>query len=81
MRTTIELSPAHHARLTALAARRGEQGLSAVIAEAVAQYLARLAKGDGARAGALTVRGRLTSEEAVALEARTVARRGTWRCS
>ena len=39
MRTTIELKPEHHEKLNALAAARGEKGVSGIINQAVADYL------------------------------------------
>ena len=39
MRTTVEMKPEHRSALLALAARRGEKGLSSVLAEAIEEFL------------------------------------------
>ena len=39
MRTTIELSDEHRARLLELAARRGEKGFSSIVEEALARFV------------------------------------------
>ena len=39
MRTTIEMSSEHRARLLEIAARRGEKGFSKIVAEAVGNFL------------------------------------------
>lgn len=79
MRTTIELSDAHRARLLELAARRREKGFSSLIAEAVAEYLTRHDDLVGARQRALAARGRLTADDAAAMEAASAELRAHWR--
>lgn len=79
MRTTIELSSEHRARLLEIAARRHEKGFSSIIAEAVAEYLVRRDDDGEAKERALAVRGSLTADEAAALEAAAAALRGSWR--
>lgn len=65
MRTTIELRPEHRARLSEIAARRGEKGLSALIAEAIENYLAcSTAERQRLRARALRLRGRFSARDA-----------------
>jgi predicted transcriptional regulator len=79
MRTTIEISPEHRARLLELAARRGQKGFSALIEEALELYLTQ----DAARAArarrALALRGTLTSRDAAQLRAASDSWREHWR--
>lgn len=79
MRTTIELSSEHRARLLDIAARRHEKGFSSIIAEAVAEYLVRRDDSGETKERALAVRGCLTADEAAALKAATTDLRGSWR--
>ncbi|MEK7406337.1 MAG: hypothetical protein AAB225_14645 [Acidobacteriota bacterium] len=79
MRTTIELSPEHRARLLELAARRGEKGFSSVIGEALEAYLRASAEGERLRAKALRLRGKFTAEEAERLRREVAKVRASWR--
>lgn len=68
MRTTIELSDEHCAKLLQLAAERGAKGLSEIIGEAVDAYLADDAARRARVEAALAVLGTLTDDEADRLE-------------
>ena len=78
MRTTIEISDFHRARLVKLAAERGEKGFSHLIAQAIDAYLTALGLGDD-RLEARKLRGVLSGPEADELEERARAIRATWR--
>jgi predicted transcriptional regulator len=79
MRTTIELSDAHRAKLLELAAERGARGFSELVREAIDQYLAsNAARRDRVRA-ALAVLGTMPAREADALEASARKARASWR--
>jgi hypothetical protein len=71
MRTTVEIRDDHRARLLDLAARRGEKGYSAILAEAIDTYLAKLAGDEEKRKTALGLQGSLSIEEADALRQAT----------
>lgn len=79
MRTTIELPDRLRAKLLELAAKRGEKGFSALVAEAVSRYLddeaARLERVREAK----TVLGTLKTADADALEASVQELRSRWR--
>jgi metal-responsive CopG/Arc/MetJ family transcriptional regulator len=79
MRTTIELSDEHRAKLTALAAERGVRGFSELVREAVEHYLAENAARQHRVAAALRVLGTLSDKEARALEESVTRLRATWR--
>jgi hypothetical protein len=79
MRTTIEIKDEHRAKLLELAARRGEKGFSAVLAEAIDVYFETLAKQKKRRRAALGLQGSLTAEEADELRGATRALRDSWR--
>lgn len=79
MRTTIELTDEHRARLTELAARRGIRGFSKLIGEAVEKYLdGQVERGEDLRA-ALAVQGLLDAAEADSLAERCQQIRREWR--
>ena len=78
MRTTVEISDEHRARLLELAARRGEKGFSSLVRDALDAFLAREAAQEVARRRALSLRGRL-SREAPALRAHVRRVRASWR--
>jgi hypothetical protein len=78
MRTTIELSERHRARLARLAAEKGERGFSRFIAEALDSYLENCGLGDD-RDGARRLRGVLDESGARELEGRVRAIRENWR--
>ena len=79
MRTTVEIRDQHRAKLLELAARRGEKGFSALIEEALDQYLEQQARQEDVRKLALATRGCLSRDEVTELRARTSAIRETWR--
>jgi len=79
MRTTIEISDEHRARLLELAARRGEKGFSKLVAEAIEVYLGTLSRDEAKRQAALRLRGSFTEEEAEAMRAATSSLRQSWR--
>ena len=69
MRTTIELTDDHRARLLRLAAQRGEKGFSKLVQEAVEQYLEGQASREERVQKALSSLGSLSKESAERLEA------------
>jgi predicted transcriptional regulator len=79
VRTTIELSDEHRARLLALAAERGEKGFSTIIAEAVEHYLRQEATREVARDRALSLRGGLSRRDTDSLRTAVAAWREHWR--
>lgn len=79
MRTTIEMNPEHRARILELAASRGEQGFSAVVAEALDLYLEAQRGRANAIRGALALKGSMGAKEAAGLSAETRRIRTDWR--
>lgn len=83
MRTTIEMKPDHRVRLLEIVARRGQKGLSAVVSEAIEDYLdtqaARNKRRNKRLKRALRAGGSLSKREASALRRRTEAIRRFWR--
>ena len=79
MRTTIELRDEHRARLLELAARRGEMGFSALIAEALDAYLGGMVDQQRRVAAALRVQGTLPAKEAARMRAEIRPVRESWR--
>jgi hypothetical protein len=79
VRTTIELSDDHRARLLALAAERGEKGFSSLVAEAVDRYLRQASERGEARARARRLRGALSKRDSQALRASVADWRSRWR--
>jgi hypothetical protein len=79
VRTTIEIKAEHRARLLELAARRGEKGISSVIAEAVEVYLAGSTGQERFRKRALRLRGTLPHDEARRLQQSSGTPRQFWR--
>lgn len=79
MRTTIELSDEHRARLLELAARRGEKGFSSIVEEALERYFVREERRREAVDRALAALGSLTPEEADRLEEEVSRLRRSWR--
>ena len=67
MRTTIELSDQHRARLLELAAERGEKGFSRIVQEAVERYLIEQGSRGDRIAQALELQGSLGDAAADAL--------------
>jgi hypothetical protein len=78
MRTTVEISEDHHARLVELAARRREKGFSKLVSEALDRYLTDQFRHE-AIARALRTEGSLDEKEAVALEQSVRTLRSNWR--
>jgi hypothetical protein len=78
MRTTVELSAAHRARLLRLAAEKGEKGFSKFIAEALDGYFEDRGLGDD-REGARRLRGILGEADARDLADRVRVIREDWR--
>ena len=81
MRTTIEISDEHRARLLELAARRGKKGFSFLVREAIEHYLATedAAEGQSEADAAIAVLGTLSDEEAERLEDTRRELRKSWR--
>ena len=79
MRTTIEISAEHRARLLELAARRGAKGFSAVAAESIEAYLRSEDARTARRRRAAALRGRLSRPEAAGLRRRVSKLREAWR--
>jgi metal-responsive CopG/Arc/MetJ family transcriptional regulator len=77
VRITIDLDREHRARLLKLATRRGEKGLSSVIAEAVQAYLESAAANERLRKRALALRGTLPKAEAESLRRHVAALHGS----
>ncbi len=79
MRTTIEMKPAHRARLLEIAARRGEKGFSSVVGEAIEAFLQDQARQDEVRERALRAGGSFSVQEAGELRRRVAQVRSRWR--
>ncbi len=77
MRITVEMKPEHHKALLALAADRGEEGLSSVLSEAIDGYLERTQS--QRRKELLLLVGSLSAEDAKILRAASKALRKNWR--
>lgn len=78
MRTTIDLSPSHRARLLRLAAERGERGFSNFIAEALDAYFDNR-RSEGEASDVRRLRGVLTEADAREMEERVRVIRESWR--
>lgn len=79
MRTTIELPDELRARLLARAARRGENGFSHLVQEAVARYLEELERRDELARKAKSAIGSLSDRDAGALADSVRSLRDSWR--
>jgi predicted transcriptional regulator len=79
MRTTIELSDEHRAKLLALAGERGTRGFSELVREAIEHFLSDNAARRDRVEAALAALGSLSGKEADELEAAVSRVRGTWR--
>lgn len=79
MRTTIEIKPEHRSALLALAARRGQKGFSAVVEEALEQYLEGEAARERRRSALRSLSGRLSAADAAELRGNTREIRESWR--
>lgn len=79
MRTTIEITDAQRSKLLALAARRGMKGFSALVREALDEYLEARRTDSASIAAALATKSSLTPQEADELAASCAIIRETWR--
>jgi len=79
MRTTIEISDEHRARLLELAARRGEKGFSLLVSEALERYLEDAAAQEDRVREALSTLGSLDEDAASHMEAVAKDLRSRWR--
>lgn len=79
MRTTVEITDEHRARLLELAARRGEKGFSTLVQDALDLYLATSAEREDRVRNALAALGSLDDAAADRLEAATRRLRERWR--
>jgi metal-responsive CopG/Arc/MetJ family transcriptional regulator len=79
MRTTIEMKPEHRTALLAMAARRGQKGFSAIIADAIEEYLNGSGEREKRREAVLSLAGALSRKEAEALRETSIALRESWR--
>jgi hypothetical protein len=79
MRTTIEITDKHRARLVELAARRGEKGFSGLVREALELYLDGGAEREERVRSALAVLGTLDAAAADRMEESARRLRESWR--
>ncbi len=79
MRTTVEIKPEHRSALLALAARRGEKGFSALLADAIEEYLKGEADRQRRREEVLSLAGSLELDEADQLRQTAQELREHWR--
>ena len=79
MRTTVELSDPHRAKLLELAAERGEKGFSRIVQEAVERYLIEQGSRRGRIDQALKLQGSLGKASADALDQSVKISRSQWR--
>ena len=79
MRTTIEIKNEHRARLLNLAARRGDNGFSKIIEEAIEKYLKALEADEDKSRRALELSGSLSAAAAERLKAEVGRIRKSWR--
>jgi hypothetical protein len=73
------MTPEYRSALLALAARRGQKGYSALLAEAIEEYLKGEAGRGRRRATVLSLAGSIAPEEAEALRRITRSVRESWR--
>jgi len=79
MRTTVEIPDYQRAKLLEIATRRGLKGFSAIVQEAIENYLEEHLPRDERVQEALKVLGTLGDDEADALEASIAELRSRWR--
>ena len=79
MRTTVELTEEHRARLLELAARRGEKGFSSIVREALDDYFDAEADRLGSRERALGALGSFDDRDAEAVRDEIETLRAKWR--
>ena len=79
MRTTVEISDVHRAKLLKLAAERGDKGFSSIVGEALNRYLAAEGSRKERIQNALALEATFDSEAADTIEASIHRLRSTWR--
>ena len=79
MRTTVEITDEHRARLLEIAARRGEKGFSSIVQEALARYFEAQDEQRQRVRKALGILGTLSTEEADRLQEDVLELRRSWR--
>lgn len=73
------MKPEHRSALLALAARRGQKGFSAVLADAVEEYLKGAGERERRREALLSLAGTLSGEDVEELRSHAQAVRESWR--
>ena len=79
MRTTVEMKPEHRSALLALASRRGQKGISAVLGEAIESFLQGEAERQKRRKALLLLGGSLSNKDGDDLRRNTRQLRESWR--
>jgi hypothetical protein len=79
MRTTVEMKPEHRSALLALASRRGQKGISAVLGEAIESFLQGEAERQKRRKALLLLGGSLSTKDGDKLRHNTRQLRESWR--
>jgi predicted transcriptional regulator len=79
MRTTVELTDRHRAKLLELAAERGEKGFSGILREALDRFLDEQSSRRDRVDEALKLRGSFSDSTADELEASLAQSRSYWR--
>ena len=79
MRTTTEIKPEHRSALMAIATRRGQEGISSVLAEAIERFLQGEAEREKRRRTLLSLAGTLSKKDGDKLRRTMTECRGTWR--
>jgi ATP-dependent exoDNAse (exonuclease V) alpha subunit len=79
MRTTVEIKPEHRSALLALASRRGQKGFSAVLGEAIENYLQGEKDREKRRQTFLSLAGSISKKDADELRQTTRELRESWR--
>ena len=79
MRTTVEIKPEHRSALIALAARKGQKGFSAVLGEAIENFLQGEAEREKRRKMLLSLGGTLSKKEGDELRRTARELRESWR--
>ena len=79
MRTTVDIKPEHRSALLSIAARRGQKGFSAVLEDAIENYLAGEGKREERHKNFLSLAGSITQQEADELQREVKKTRTHWR--
>jgi hypothetical protein len=79
VRTTVDLKPEHHKALLDLAARRGADGVSDLVAEAIERFLRSELDPAARREDLLSLAGSLSKPEADELRQNVKTLRRSWR--